>query len=542
MIGPRRPFLASRMRGLGKDDSGASLMIALVMITVVALVVVAVLSFSFTSVRTTVALRDQAADQYTADGAAQVAINQLRRTDDINSICPTTGNGKFNYHGLGQAHGNTEAVSATVQCASDPNTGQGGDPTGANTSPGSALLTLAPVGSGETGVDLSLKGQTVQINGGIFSNSNISVYKGTLENVWPDSPSDSDIPSYTIARGGCTGSVITDSPPSDAPTSEKNCQTSVGADDWRGVDPGLLSPHGASYDLPTLPTSFATVSDCGSGKNKNLYQTVSPGKLTAQLLDKITGCTNGIVWFQPGTYYFNDTGNWSVGNMFILAGTPTNMSMLTSGRPSTVDAQIGSCVPPDDASATTTSGVELVFGGSSSLTVATSAGDGSDVVICASASESGPPVALYAPRSGETGLSQSVCLTQVKNRCALLDTTGNCPKCLLSINGTTYAPNNWFNMGLNNASETVFRWGLVVRSISFTTTGSPSLDAPLIDVPGTAQSPAPPQPSDMLLNVYTCAGAADCDTVISQLELVVKVRVSGTKPRTVSVLSWAAQR
>jgi hypothetical protein len=127
--------------------------------------------------------------------------------------------------------------------------------------------------------------------------------------------------------------------------------------------------------------------------------------------------------------------------------------------------------------------------------------------------------------------------------CALIDTTGNCPKCLLTIDGTTYTPNNWLNMGLNNAALNVFRWGLITRSITLTTTGSSlGIDGVFIDVPGTAQSPAPPKPSDMLLDVYTCSGSQDCDVVITNLRLVVKVRLSASKPYAVTILSWAEQR
>ena len=60
------------------DDRGALLIIAIVVITVVALVTGFVLTQGDGSLRATVALRDVARASYAADGAAQVAINDLR--------------------------------------------------------------------------------------------------------------------------------------------------------------------------------------------------------------------------------------------------------------------------------------------------------------------------------------------------------------------------------------------------------------------------------------------------------------------------------
>ena len=54
-------------------------MLALVFITVVSLVVMAVLAFADTSMRSTIALRSQVSETAAADGAAQAAINALRK-------------------------------------------------------------------------------------------------------------------------------------------------------------------------------------------------------------------------------------------------------------------------------------------------------------------------------------------------------------------------------------------------------------------------------------------------------------------------------
>ena len=60
------------------DDRGASLVLALVFVTVVSLVIMATLTFADTSMRATIALRGNVAQTAAAQGAAQVAINELR--------------------------------------------------------------------------------------------------------------------------------------------------------------------------------------------------------------------------------------------------------------------------------------------------------------------------------------------------------------------------------------------------------------------------------------------------------------------------------
>ena len=81
---------AARRRLDPADDTGATLVLALILITVVALVIGALLSFADTSVRVTVALRSQAAAIYGSDGAAQAAITALRRSPFNNDTSSAT--------------------------------------------------------------------------------------------------------------------------------------------------------------------------------------------------------------------------------------------------------------------------------------------------------------------------------------------------------------------------------------------------------------------------------------------------------------------
>src|SRR2546427_4289459 len=68
----RQPEAGMRARA---DDSGAALILVLIIVTVLSLGLSAVLSLTDTSVRATVALRAQASETYAADAAAKIAID-----------------------------------------------------------------------------------------------------------------------------------------------------------------------------------------------------------------------------------------------------------------------------------------------------------------------------------------------------------------------------------------------------------------------------------------------------------------------------------
>ena len=69
--------MMKRLRGL-RDDSGAMLVVALIIITTVALVTGALLTQGATNFRATAALEGVAGTSYAADTGAKVAINNLR--------------------------------------------------------------------------------------------------------------------------------------------------------------------------------------------------------------------------------------------------------------------------------------------------------------------------------------------------------------------------------------------------------------------------------------------------------------------------------
>lgn len=520
-----------------KDDRGVSLVLAMVVITTISLVVAALVFQSSANVKATVGLRDQAAESRAADAAAKYAINQVRLTGDTlpdaSKLCGSlSGDTTSTFNSIYPQGNGTPAYSATVVCRPASTNAEGGDPNQANVGPGNALLTLDPVTT-RTGIYANVNEGAVKIRGGIFSNSRINA-PGGLHNSWtPIAPATGS--SYNFARGTCTG-LTTE-------TGTVNCN--YAAADIRGSDPGTLTPHGASYNTPGAPGGAATISTCAPSDK---IQTVTPGSFSGAValaaLNSLTGCSNGVVWFRPGRYYFDLPGLWEVPAVFLVAGTfktanadPTK-KVNQWGDPSGVTA----CVAPGDAGATTGSGVQFVIGGSTRIGVNTSANPGSHVTICASNSPDGPPIAIYGLKTATGGIPASaVCNPSggPATPCSAIS-SGNSPKSILSIHGTTYVPNSVVDITLNNNSKKVFYWGLITRAIAFGGTGSADVSQALVDVPDTAGSPFPSN-NKFYLNVFVCEGAGACSTSGTP-NIQTAVRVSSLTPDTVDVLSWSDNR
>jgi Tfp pilus assembly protein PilX len=517
--------------GARNDDGGAALIIALVIISVVGLVAVATLSFAFVGIRTTVALRAEGADVYNADGAAQVAVNALRK-DTFNGAagqCVTT-TSAMSLPNFYPGTTGSAASSAYVSCA--PGAGNGStSATSANASPGSAVLTLGTA-AGENGIQVASNAGKIKVRGGVFSNSTINIMAGGIDNTYNNPPS---LP-YNLARGACANQSLI------IPTAYTTCNYT--ATDPRGSDPGTLTPHGASYDPPPVAPGNGTIGTCPAGTK---YQTVTPGRFTdAAALTDLSGCTTGIVYFQPGTYYFDFTagGNhvWTVEDTYLIAGTPT-IPLTAAPAPAQMP---GSCLPPADAAATTSTGVRFVFGGDSRLELGHKGNPGGQIAICASRSASGPPIAVYGLKTALGGsfpvAAQSGCVSNVwpvTPNCQLI-ITDQSPDVTLTIQGTTYTPKASITLNLNNSTNQVFRWGLITRALKVGTTGSANLSTALIDVPDVAVSPIQ-GPNLMYLNIYVCPAASTCGSS-GKLRLRAKLQISGSAPRTVTVLSWSTQR
>jgi len=515
-------------RATRSGDSGATLLMALIFITVVAVVIGAVLSFVDVSLRTTVAMRAQAAQAAAADGAAQVAINTLRAstfraggTGTCFSGGATLQLANFYQPATGGPY------SATVDCALDTtdSAGSGGVAITAKNRPGSAILTLSRSGA-EDGLDLSATGgRTIKVHGRIYSNSNFVGNKVETN-------------AEVIARGACTATI----------TSTPAAQCNIGnVTDARGDDP--------DYAPPTLTTAPATpaVPTCPNHSTNKLI-TMTPGLYTD--VDALNDLTNSnkcqdTIWFPPGTYYFNFTKNvaWTVDNGAVVGGTKSPGQVVDGVAP-TIPGACQSPIPPDPippggwTNPGPNAGVEFVFGGNSRLAV----GNGK-VELCGSYSLDHPPIAVYGLKSalGPAGVvpAQSGCtiITVSAGGCSTVTSNQN-PDSRLYIQGTTYLPKARVDVALNNDTGQVFRFGIIARSLRVTSTSSADLNSPVIEVPD--EEPGGLR-TVVYLKVYVCAGTMACLTSGSP-QLGVKVGLgdpTGTAvagAREVTVYSWSVQR
>jgi Tfp pilus assembly protein PilX len=357
------------IRRVCRDDSGASLVFVLLIVTVIAMMIGAVMSFADTSTRATVAARAEAGSAYNADGALQAAINNIR-----NSTYPVSGQHCFGGsdtlsvpYGSGSAAVSCapDQAQVTIQCVS----------LSVCNRPGSAILTLGTT-AGEDGINVQQNtGSTFRVHGTIFSNSNIDVVNGTL-----------NTNTAVYAKTGCSGAIQSNPAPS--------CTGNVG--NPLGADPNYAPQTvPATLQYQKLPTCTAP----------NSVVTFAPGYyddavgLSAMMAGN-SACKHSVWYFAPGSYYFDfhnsglnansalpgGSNIWTVNDGYLIAGNRTS----TAYPPSIP----GACDNPIyDAHA---QGAQFIFGNDSQFVVS---GQG-QAEICGTYNVSAPPVALYGLKSG----------------------------------------------------------------------------------------------------------------------------------------------
>ncbi|MEU4394643.1 hypothetical protein [Kribbella sp. NPDC023855] len=369
------------MKSRARSEQGAALVLVMILVTVIALGLAALLTRADTGVRATVGLRDQAAATYTADGALQASINNLRNSTYNNSA----GQNCFGGSNTLQLNGFSGADSAAVSCEADPKKVLIQCPSLSQCNrPGNAILTLGKV-SGEDGLNIRQNtGSTFRIRGNVFSNSNINVVNGTL-----------NTNASTWARTSCTGTIQSSPPPS--------CNY--------GSTPNVLGDDPNYAPSATEPPVHRDLPNCTT---PNSVVTFLPGTYddVVGLNDMMRGnsaCKNSTWWFKPGVYYFDFRNNgvnsnpllpagpngntWSVNDGYLVAGTPVNAAGTVIASP-TVPASIpGSCDNPiKNASAV---GVQFIFGGDSRFAIKAGQAE-----ICGTYRVDRAPVAIYGLKSG----------------------------------------------------------------------------------------------------------------------------------------------
>jgi hypothetical protein len=517
-----------RLLSTQADDRGAALLLVLIVVTVVALVGAATLSLAQTSLRTTVALRDQGAGAYAAEGAAQVAISELQAGRFPNNCATLTGDalplGSGTQPFYQSAQSSSTPLNAYVSCVPDPSSGTGGIINSAN-KPANAIWTVRSDAYGVGQNYNHNSGKTINVaNGNVISETSI------------------DIGSNMLAVTGTNVKVLA--------KSQSGCMSSQQGQflPTPCVPNGTLDPR-PSYPAPTDTVLPAPAPVCTAGSPR--YAAFSPGLYTnVDILNGTRGTSGNlnicgaadVVWFMPGTYYFDFTGTWNAPSR-LVGGTPTDstgaqiagLSAATLGNLSRLNpATSGACVDPRQGSAAP--GVQFVFGGASNVNL------GSHVFeICATYSAGRVPVAIFGPiadilNGGGSNLAvttQRVCSVDA---CSMLstDTSGQAE---FHIQGFVYAPNARIALVVKNSPGQMFNWGVLLGSFSLTVNGA-SPTQPFLDVPASDGSASY---SVMYLNVWVCpATASSCDSSSGPARLTAKVQTA--PPATVRVLSWSVQR
>jgi Tfp pilus assembly protein PilX len=314
----------------GADD-GSALAIALVFLMVFGLIIGATLSFATTGERVGVQTRDEAASTYAGSGALDGAVNRLRTATTVGTVADGTSS-CFTL----PANGLDNPADVTVTCT--PRTGSGVAAGGgsANT-PDQAVRQVG--GGAAQGVTLAGTA-TVPVQGAVSVDQTLVVPTGaTLTS------------TGTIKAATCpTGAFGTVTPAC-------STQTALG-------DPGWPAP-----------STYPAVVNLGTVTCASPVMSLSPGTyLSKATLQAVLACTNTVVWFQPGLYYFDFQDAGATGGELVVG--PGNVVVGGAALGWTPGTTAASAVPYPTAASpaasacdTAAGGVDLVFGGASRLTV-----------------------------------------------------------------------------------------------------------------------------------------------------------------------------
>lgn len=394
-----------------RDDSGAMLVIALIIITVVAVVTGALLSHGVTNFRATVGLRGVAGTSYAADAAAKLAINNLRLGRQAPGwVDPTfpgawdkwvytnnaDGTGCFGADGeiprdelllenvYPAAGDQTGDSSAVVRCTPVSGTGVfgggagvvvGDDPTDAFaralTTVGTTN-TLGLVGIEGHGITVRPQGSggsaPIPIRGGVASRSFINVVAGTLVT-----------DGYVRAQGNCLGNIV-------AGVDENNVEQRFC--NAAGSVPVPATPPSPASSVPTYRDAADYSSSCE----------FQPGfyNNAAALNSAVNGCDGSggkpsVAHFNSGVYYFDFVDEEHSGQ------NVWNITTNVIGGETTADTTIpGRCRSPINNNSVT--GVQFVFGHTSRMTVS----DTAHVELCGPSNGGEAPMTLYQQQSDST--------------------------------------------------------------------------------------------------------------------------------------------
>ena len=306
----------------GKDE-GAALVMAIAFVTVIGLLLAGALSYAAVSMKASSHTYTPARDRlYGADAATKAAMHYVGDHPEAGQALP----GVTCY--AQKTYGTVGAETVGVQVCP-----QGVGAAGSFPSPGSVRWGLVTLATGST-KGLTMTGNNpFQINGNVYSNSELNV-AGTGSLI---------VKQGSLYASSCagTGTITVDG--------TKDC-AATGA--GTAKDPGFLP------GITDAPADATVATACpSSGTSSSRVVQINPGKWTSAILTAATGCAN--VWLKPGIHYLENI-TWSIAKKVVAGALPS------SGTSGIVSSSIpGGC---DD----TKDGAMLYLAGSSTVTVTTS--------------------------------------------------------------------------------------------------------------------------------------------------------------------------
>jgi hypothetical protein len=375
--------MSGRVRRHTRDEGGASLIAVIIFVTIFGVVTSAILQFAGTGLRATKAVREERAKLVSADGAIDGAINAIRGSKKglpSEGECPT-----FTL----SANGSDPEVTVTCQAVGTATGGIFDD------QPAWAILTLGK--DSDQGINKTGNFHTV-ISGGIFSSKDITTDGGPdCKDISDDSCNALTVYGDALALGTCT--------PNDGatPIVPTRLFTTTGGEltclagepdaerEARGEDPGYPTALGSPASLDALTAAqvitlfgSANIDPPGVCQASNTIVRFQPGLYTEQLKNLVPAACSGAPtwWLAPsatsctpgavGIYYFDfsdGAANWSLADdgRDVVGGriascTGAAVATATPSWP-TVSTDAPPCVDDDNT------GVQLIFGGQSRLTV-----------------------------------------------------------------------------------------------------------------------------------------------------------------------------
>jgi hypothetical protein len=322
-------------RRLHREETGASLVIALAFLLLFSLILTALLAFSVESFTAGGVVADRERAAYAADAAIDTAVTRMRQ----DSTMQVGRNGAYaGAQACGLTYHPTDGTPDAVATC-NPQTGSGGVRPGLD-GPANSILTRSG--------NLSLSGGPLVTNANVFVNGNIPSGAVTAHD-------------NAVAATGSCGAVFDAVKTYCGATSANTPQYNDGA------DPAFAVPPPTTVN-GVVPTDQAPT--CTHGAT-----TFSAGYFTdlTKLTSVASGCSARVFYFQPGVYYVNlqaaatGTTIWSIDGT-VVGGTAKGSWWTGTGSPPPIP---GAGATTSAACDQTQAGVQFVLVGTAQIQLVT---------------------------------------------------------------------------------------------------------------------------------------------------------------------------